>query len=183
VLKSPAHLGQLDALLAMYPDARVIQTHRDPVEVIPSVSSLHHVVRGFGSDGLDPHALGAAQAEYWGSALTRTMASRDQRPDLAQQFTDVHFAELLADPIAVVERVYAHFQMPLAPSTVDLMRAYLATHPRGVHGQHQYSLEMFGLNGGRRGREVRRVSRAPRIRRGPSASSEKRASHEHRTCR
>ncbi|MBK6575507.1 MAG: sulfotransferase [Sandaracinaceae bacterium] len=146
VLKSPAHLGQLDALLAMYPDARVIQTHRDPVEVIPSVSSLHHVVRGFGSDGLDPHALGAAQVEYWGSALTRTMASRDQRPDLAQQFTDVHFEELLADPIAVVERVYAHFQMPLVPSTVDVMRAYLAAHPRGVHGQHQYSLEMFGLN-------------------------------------
>ena len=57
VLKSPAHLGQLDALLAMYPDARIIQTHRDPVEVIPSVSSLHHVMQGFDRPVVTPLAI------------------------------------------------------------------------------------------------------------------------------
>lgn len=146
VLKSPAHLGQLDALLAMYPDARIVQTHRDPVDVIPSASSLHHVMQGLGSDALDPRALGAAQADYWARAVTRTMTARDRLPDRAQQFVDVEFEELLADPIAVVERVYDRFQLPLAPATVDLMRGYLAANPRGAHGPHRYSLDTFGLS-------------------------------------
>ncbi|MBK7774676.1 MAG: sulfotransferase [Sandaracinaceae bacterium] len=156
---------------------RVIQTHRDPVEVIPSVSSLHHVVRGFGSDGLDPRW--ARRKEYWGSALTRTMASRDQRPDLAQQFTDVHFEELLADPIAGGAGVRA-LPDALVPSTVDACAHISRRTPRRAWAASVLARDVPAERG-RGGREVRRVSRAPWIRRGAKRPQRERASHEHRT--
>jgi len=153
VLKSPGHLGPIDALLGEYPDALIVQTHRDPLEVIPSVASLEYTMRCAASDAVDPVAIGEQQLRMWSQQLEQGMSARERRPANAGQFVDVRFGEILADPLACVRRIYAHFELPLEPEAEARMRAYLAAHPRYEYGPHHYSLEMFGL-------ERARVSRA-----------------------
>ena len=146
VLKSPAHLGPIGALLAEYPDAMVVQTHRDPLKVIPSVSSLEYTMRGIASDAVDPYAVGRQQLRQWSQQLEQGIAVRDAAPEREQHFFDVHFHEVLADPLGSVERIYAYFGLPLSRETEARMAAYLAHHPRDEHGEHRYSLELFGLD-------------------------------------
>jgi hypothetical protein len=146
VLKSPQHLASLDALLAEYPDALVVQTHRDPVKVLPSVSSLHYALRAATSDKLDPYHIGREQNRLWSESLSRAMAVRDRSPQHAAQFIDVQFQEILKDPMGVVRRIYAKFDMPLNPEAERRMTAFIASNPRDKHGTHRYTAAMFGLD-------------------------------------
>ena len=145
VLKSPGHLGPIEALLAEYPDALFVQTHRDPRKVIPSVASLEYTLRGAASDAVDAAAIGAQQLRLWSGLLEQGMEARDRRPERAERFCDLHFEEIAADPIGCVRRIYARFDLELAPAALARMRFWLAAHPRDEHGVHRYSLEMFGL--------------------------------------
>ncbi|MFZ1863641.1 MAG: sulfotransferase [Polyangiales bacterium] len=145
VLKSPVHLATLDALLREYPDARLIFTHRDPVKTIPSLASLVYTVRGIVSDSVDPRRIGPEQFEWWAKALDHAMQVRARHPDKADHFMDIHFEEVIADPIAALRRAYDHFQMPWSQEAEDRMRAFLAANPRDKHGAHRYALEDFGL--------------------------------------
>ena len=145
VLKSPGHLGPIDALLAEYPDALIVQTHRDPLRVIPSVASLEYTMRCMASDAIDPAVLGDQQLRLWSQLLEQGMAARSRRPEHAANFSDLHFREIVADPIGCVRRIYAGFDLAFTPAAEERMRAYLVAHPRYEHGEHHYSLEMFGL--------------------------------------
>ncbi len=146
VLKSPGHLGPIDALLEVYPDALLVQTHRDPLRVIPSVASLELHMRRVGCDEVDLHALGRQQLEVWRRLLEQGMAVRERLHARAGGIADVHFRDLLSDPIACVERIYRHFGLELRPGAERRMREYLARHPRDEHGVHRYSLAQFGLD-------------------------------------
>jgi hypothetical protein len=146
VLKSPGHLGAIDALLAAYPDALIVQTHRDPRRVVPSVSSLEWTLRQVASDALDPRALGRQQLRAWSRTLASGMRARAKHGERAAQFLDLHFHEVAGDPIGCVRRIYAHFALPLAPGFEQRMRDYLAANPREAHGAHVYTLEGFGLS-------------------------------------
>src|SRR5262249_55259775 len=147
VLKSPGHLGPIEALLAEYPDALVVQTHRDPRRVIPSVASLEVALRGAASDAVDPAAVGAQQLRVWSRLLEQGLEAREHHPEHAWRFCDLHFQEIAGAPIACVRRIYAHFDLELRPEVLARMRAHLAAHPRDEHGVHRYSLAMFGLDG------------------------------------
>ena len=69
LLKSPAHLWQLDALVAEYPDALIVQTHRDPLNVISSISALTHHLRHLASRRkLDHRMRGASPVRRSSSA-------------------------------------------------------------------------------------------------------------------
>jgi len=146
VLKSPQHVASLDALLAEYPDALIVQTHRDPVKVLPSVSSLHYALRTATSDTLDPHAVGEEQSRLWSQALSRAIATRERLPQHAAQFVDVQFEEILRDPMSTVRRIYRHFDMPLAEEAEQRMKAFILDNPRDKHGAHHYTAAMFGLD-------------------------------------
>jgi hypothetical protein len=146
VLKSPGHLGPIDALLDQYPDALLVQTHRDPLRVIPSVSSLEYAGRGIASDAVDPKAIGRQQLRFWSALLEQGMRARAGRPEQAQQIFDLHFHEILSDPLGCVRRIYRHFDLELTPEALKRMQDYLAAHPREKHGEHRYSLEGFGLD-------------------------------------
>jgi len=146
VLKSPGHLGPVEALLAEYPDALLVQTHRDPLKVIPSVASLEYTLRGAASDAVSAAGVGAQQLELWPRLLEQGIDARDRDPGLDRRVCDLHYHEIAADPIACVRRIYAHFGLELAEPALARMRAYLAAHPRDEHGVHRYSLEMFGLD-------------------------------------
>ena len=145
VLKTPVHLRTLDALLTEYPDARFIMPHRDPAKAIPSLASLYYVIRGLASDSVDPRALGRQVLQWWADASDLAIAARRKHSDKANQFMDIQFEEVVADPVAVLARAYEHFDIRWSADAERRMRSFLASNPRGKHGAHRYEAEDFGM--------------------------------------
>ena len=144
VLKSPGHLWALDALLAEYPDAVVVQTHRDPLRVVASLASLVTLLRSMASDEVDRVAIGAEWTALLAGGLARTTAVRRHFP--AGRVFDLHFAEFGRDEIAMVRRIYAHAGWDLEPEAESRMRHFLAANPKDKHGAHRYALADAGLD-------------------------------------
>jgi len=146
VLKNPSHLFALDALLRVYPDALVIQTHRDPRAAIASVCSLAAQASAGWSPAFAGEVIGRDQLELWARGLERFTAER-ARHDPAQ-FFDVDYSEFVADPVRTVEAVYAHFGLGLTGAARAAMRALRAhSAPAAVGPAHRYALSDFGLTG------------------------------------
>lgn len=143
--KTPHHLEFLEALFRVFPDAKVIQTHRDPARVTASFCSMISHARGLSSDHVDPVEVGAHWSRKQLRMVTRGMEARDRLGEGA--FLDVHYAELVADPLKQVRRIYDFLGMPLAEATETAMRAWIAANPQHRHGRHRYRLEDFGLSG------------------------------------
>ncbi len=152
LLKTPPHIAFLDALLTVYPDAALVQTHRDPMEVMPSLASLVCTARAGFSDHVDPRQVADEEARHFADLLQRGLDYREQMSDESSRFFDVRFRDILADPIATIERMYQHFGFDLSPEGRDAMVTYLEQRPREKHGVHRYSLEQFGLSRQRHGR-------------------------------
>ena len=145
-LKSPAHLGSIDELLEVYPDALIVHTHRDPARVMPSLASLHYAFRSMNSDSVDPVRIGRNVIDTWSLQLQRAVEARRRHRDKAGQFFDAHFEQTLADPVDLLRRAYAHFGLPFTDAARDRMSAFLAANPRGSRGVHRYVREDFGLD-------------------------------------
>jgi Sulfotransferase family len=148
VLKNPSHLFALDALLRVYPDALIIQTHREPATAIASVCSLAaHASAGWSETFTGP-VIGRDQLELWASGLELFTAER-ARHDPAR-FCDVWYDDLVADPVGTVESVYGHFGLPFTAAAADAMRGLAAggTAGSGSGAGHRYTLAEFGLTPG-----------------------------------
>jgi hypothetical protein len=146
VLKNPSHLFALDALLAVYPDALVIQTHRAPRAAIASVCSLAAQASDGWSETFTGAVVGRDQLSLWASGLERFTAER-ARHDPAR-FYDVAYDDFVADPFGTVEAVYAYFGLPLAGAAADAMRSLVAgSEDRGPRPGHRCDLADFGLTG------------------------------------
>jgi hypothetical protein len=145
-VKAPAHLYGIDALFAVYPDAAVVFTHREPLEVVASAASLHTVLRSTFSDTVDPVAVGREVTTRWCEGMRRAVAVRDGGMVPVERFFDVQYADLMRDPIDVVRRIYAHFDMALTDVAEHRMRRFLGENPKDKHGRHEYTLEEFGLD-------------------------------------
>jgi hypothetical protein len=149
LLKSPAHLWDLDALAAEYPDAVIVQTHRDPLKVITSVSALSAHLRRMASDQVDLHEISADYAEDIFLGLDRGMDARARGVIPAERIVDVHFQDFVADPIATVRGVYTALGRELDELTEKKMRAFLAEHPGdGGGGGTRYRFADTGLEEG-----------------------------------
>ncbi|MFQ5773341.1 MAG: sulfotransferase [Kiloniellaceae bacterium] len=146
VLKSPAHLFTLDRLFAEYPDALVVQTHRDPVTVLASVASLTAALQRVFSDFVDLPEIGAEVANRWERGVERAIRARETLGSMRDQFFDVRYPNLVRDPVATVRRIYAHFDLPLGAEALARMKRFVAENPKSKHGDHSYSLSAFGLN-------------------------------------
>jgi hypothetical protein len=142
VLKSPAHLFTLEALWSVFPEACIVQTHRDPAKAIPSVCSLFAATRSMLSDSVVPEQLGPQVAEMFADMLARGMAAREQN---AGSVFDLHYRELVADPVGAVGRIYEHFGWRFDAALSDRMRRWQTANSRGKHAVHHYSLQQFGL--------------------------------------
>jgi len=145
-LKAPSHLWALDALLDVYPDARIVWTHRDPLAVVASMTSLMTTLLWLRSDRVDAAAVGQGAVRSIGFMLKRAMALRDAAGLGPDRICDVRYQDFLADPIAAVARVYAHFEIPLHAEAEARMRAYLAARPRQRHGAHTWRFDWTGLD-------------------------------------
>jgi hypothetical protein len=144
VLKYPAHMRELRTLLQVYPDACIVQTHRDPVKVLPSICSLVAGWRGLYEESVERTSLGAWQLDMYAGMVEETMAVRDACDPA--QFFDLSFDEVVGDPVAAVERIYRHFGFDRSQEAERRMREWLAENPQGKHGAHFYSPELFGLS-------------------------------------
>ncbi len=119
VLKAPDHVYGLDALFAVFPDAVVIETHRDPLQVLKSSIHLNWVLRGLYGRPEDPIQLAEREARVLAGMADRVAEFRRARPELAERFVDVSYGELTADPLAVVNRIYRRFDLTLTPEAAE----------------------------------------------------------------
>ena len=99
-LKSPAHMATIEALDAVYPDARFVMTHRDVAAVIPSLCALKHALTSPLTSRMETKALGPREADLWHEALERTLSLRDAGRE--ERFFDVSFARMQAAPLEAV---------------------------------------------------------------------------------
>jgi hypothetical protein len=145
LLKSPAHLWHLEALAAEYPDALVVQTHRDPLKVIASVSALASHLRQLASDDTSISEASPAWAEDIFLGLDRGMESRDRGTFPAGQVVDVQFSEFMQDPFTTIRRLYDALGRELPEDTEAKMRTFLAGNP-GDGGGNRYRFADTGLD-------------------------------------
>lgn len=145
VLKNPSHLFALDALMAAYPDALVIQTHRPPSTLIASMCSLaEHATPGW-STTFTGEQVGQDQLELWSRGL-REFSTARKRHDPAQ-FLDIDFTDLRNDPMGTVERVYAALDTPMSEDARAAVTALDEESRSGARKpQHRYQLADYGLD-------------------------------------
>lgn len=144
LLKAPSHIITMDALIAILPDARIFLNHRDPGKVIPSVGSLYMKLYGLASnDAVDPRKLGQDLLANWSHILSALDAWRGANPHVP--IVDVHYKQLIADPIGEAERLYSAFGLDLGADTKAAMEAHLKVDHHGKGPSRGYSLEDFGI--------------------------------------
>jgi hypothetical protein len=143
LLKSPAHLWALDILVEMFPDVCIIQTHRNPLQIIPSYCSMMAAIMSI-RESVDPLELGPTVLEYLARSLERGIAARDGIDP--NRFLDVDYHRFVEHPMQTVEQIHEHFGLGLRSGTADAMRAHLRENPQHQHGSHHYSLEEYGLS-------------------------------------
>ena len=139
VLKSPGHLWCLGALLDEYPNALLVQTHRDPLRIIASLSSLMSVLRRLGSDAISQPENAAEFAGYLVSGLDRSVAAREDGTVPADRVVDVQFRAFMADPFTTIREIYDRLGLELTEDSEQRMRAFLATNTVERHGGHTYT--------------------------------------------
>jgi Sulfotransferase family len=145
VLKNPSHLYALDALMAAYPDALVVQTHRSPRAAVASACSLSaHATKGW-SGRFVGERIGRDQLDLLGRGVERFAAQR--RGHDPAQFLDVYYDDFVADPVGAVEQVYGAFRVPFTDAARGAVRDLHRESTSGLRRPaHRYTLGDFGLS-------------------------------------
>jgi hypothetical protein len=144
LLKNPTDLYAMDAVLNVFPDAMIVQTHRDPLQAVPSVANLIAAAqRLFEGAQSDPAEVGRREMEFWALALERATRARARAK---VPVFDVEFSDIVRDLPGVARAIYTHFGLTLAPSVEAAMRVWLADHPRQSVTLHRFAPEDFGVS-------------------------------------
>jgi hypothetical protein len=146
VVKAPSHLSALPLLFSTYPDVRVVMMHRDPLRVIGSLSDLMATLHYMHSDHVDHAVL----VEFMAMGLEKQMdvvaAERDAGVFPSEQISDVVYKDLVADPVGVIERLYASWDLPVSDAYQAALEAYLAARHTNRASGHDYSFADTGLD-------------------------------------
>ncbi|MBW8752654.1 MAG: sulfotransferase [Sphingomonadales bacterium] len=145
LLKNPGHIENLDLLFAIYPDAKVIQTHRDPAKAVPSLVSLLmnlHPIYEEGRVQQRAENMLVREVNKWAEAVRKADKVREQHPG---QVLDVVHAEFHADPMAVLERIYAFIGMDIPDDTRAAMARRIEEKPELALGVHRYNIADYGM--------------------------------------
>lgn len=152
LLKNPTDTFSLAEVFEVFPDAMVVQTHRDPVQAIPSVVNLiggaHRMFRGQGS--VDYPAVFRREASFWAEAVDRAETVKRELPG---RVLDVRFSDFLRDQMEVIGSIYAHFGLALSQETEDRMRDWLERNPRKPGAIQRHRAEEFGGSSGELGEQ------------------------------
>jgi hypothetical protein len=146
VLKAPSHLGQLRTLFAVYPDARVVQIHRDPLKSVPSTISLMGTIRSMRCATVDVDSLVPWVSLGYAMMLDDTVDARSTGALPDRQFVDVRYADLMDDPAGTIGQVYDRLGIGYGPDLRAAVTAYVANRPKAARGPHRYSLADTGLD-------------------------------------
>lgn len=146
LLKAPAHMWGLDSLIHVMPDACILWGHRDPLQVIPSISSLTAMAaKMFAGNipAMTKDRLGPLVMEFYARSLERGIATRADMP--SHHFYDYRFIDFVETPLSLINGAYDFFELPMQQSLSRDFSQYIQQHPKGQHGAHRYSFEEFGL--------------------------------------
>ncbi|NKZ11284.1 Sulfotransferase family protein [Mycobacterium sp. 88mf] len=146
VLKSPGHIWTLGELNTAYPGALLVQTHRDPLRIIASVTSMYTTLRGTTSNHVDPTEIAREWAERIIDGLNRSvMARRDGTVD-PSRVVDIRFADFMRDQVGTVEHVYNELGMPFTDDVHRRATDFLAADQHDRRGGHRYTFAATGLD-------------------------------------
>ncbi len=140
-LKAPEHTDSLQEILEAVPEARIVQTHRDPVEACSSLNSLLYTTHAAVAAEVDVSRMAETNARSLEITIVRNLAARAAHPGCV---CDVWYDALTSDPVGVVRRIYTHFGMAFSTAFEARLREYVLTHPKGRHGAHNYHASEFG---------------------------------------
>lgn len=146
VVKCPDHVFTLAALREVYPDARLIFLHRDPLEVLASVAGLTAILRGPFSTRLDRAAIGRQVLGDWVAGAEAMLRADAEALFPAAQVAHLRFQDLTADPVGTLAGVYARFGLPLSEAARTRMARRVAEEPRGGYGGVTFRLDAFGID-------------------------------------
>ena len=147
-LKSPQHLWHIQHIHREYPDALFVQTHRDPVRVLVSMSNLTATLRSIASDHVDLPDIAAYYAQALAHGYNNTVAYRKSGMLPESQVIDLYFKDFITDQIGTVRRAYQHFDLELSDNAVKGMQSFLDDNPKDKHGKHVYSFADTGMDEG-----------------------------------
>ena len=142
VLKAPEHLGHTGILLELFPDATIVQGHRDPLQTIPSIASLIHSGWAAYSEQPDKHLIGRIWADRCNDFMDNYM---DMRQRAAGSMIDLWYQDLIDDPFAQAQHIYQHIGMDLSSEAETAMAEWRAANRREKRAAHHYTLEEFGF--------------------------------------
>lgn len=147
-LKSPVHLIDPASLLATYPDARFVLTHRDPVDIVASVCSLARSLGGTFTEADWSDYVRATWPEVIGELVDHQLAFRAAQDamDDGATFVDIAYARIVSDPVGAVAELYDALDEPFTAEAESAMRTHATTHVKDRFGRHSYSLEDWGLD-------------------------------------
>jgi hypothetical protein len=146
LLKNPSHILYLNELLEIFPQARVVQIHRDPLKTIPSTASLlYNLQRRVATDTVDGARIGRREFALWQTGLSRSLDAAARHPG---RILGVKEDELLADPVALAARIYDFAQIPFTTEAESRLAGWAKANPKGKGGAHVYTAEQFGLSDG-----------------------------------
>jgi hypothetical protein len=147
ILKTIPHLAHLDALLDCYPDATVVQTHRDPHVVVPSIAKVMYNLYSLSTD-VDKKFVGEGMLRWCSNLAERGLDARD-RLQLDEPILDVRYEDVRTDAMSIIREVYRRAGRELTPEAQAAMLRWEQDHEQGKRGAHTYSLEEFSLDEGR----------------------------------
>ena len=144
-LKYPNHVLAMDKILKVYPDARFVMTHRDPVQTLASISKLSLKLREVRYDTpIDPHIVGAQMLHFVQRHIDRIMEFA-RGPD-ADKITHVDYYCLLEDPAKAMLDVHAGLGLGSSDAMRNAVADWRARNPKNARGANEYSLQEFGLD-------------------------------------
>jgi hypothetical protein len=145
MLKCPDHVFALSEIRSVYPDARIVFVHRDPLRVLLSVARLTEVLRRPFTRRIDRAALGRQECERLGLGTGLILDAAVREP-FAEPIHHVRYRDLVDDPLGTVERLYRHFGLRLDEQTVARIERLVVAEPNGGYGANHYQLDTYGID-------------------------------------
>jgi hypothetical protein len=146
ILKSPDHIFALKALCEVYPDARFVFVHRDPMKVLPSVARLTEILRQPFTRKIDRQQIGRQVSSRWELGSKLLIEAADWLKSSPERIVHIRYKDLVRDPYAIVTDLYRHFGMTLSGQGEQGLKRSIAERPDGGYGRNSYRFEDYGLN-------------------------------------
>ena len=146
LLKCPSHIHFMKQILEYYPNSRIIHTHRDPVKAIPSLYSLEKSAYSLSMETCDKKKIRSAVLTMSEGGLHKIIKQRQAGIIPENQITDIHFKDLLSDPVATIRTAYKNLGIEFSEEFKERILNYLDKRPRNKYGKHNYQPEDQGLS-------------------------------------